>query len=270
MTDKNVTPMTAAKAQFSRKIIVEMKNLTKVFSTQTIETHALRGINLAIYNQDYISISGPSGCGKSTLLSLLGLLDSPTSGHYFIDDQDVSDLTINHRAEIRNQHIGFVFQAFNLIDELSVFDNVALPLRYREPVMSEADIKLEVLSSLEKVDMSHRCDHKPNQLSGGQQQRIAIARALVGSPTILLVDEPTGNLDSKNGDAVMAMLAKLNTEGMTICMVTHDPRYADMATRKLHLLDGVIADEFVSNSIVSHEIVSNQVTANESLAQEAK
>ncbi|MGB0937798.1 MAG: ABC transporter ATP-binding protein [Colwellia sp.] len=227
-----------------------MKNLTKVFSTQSIETHALRGVNLTIYNQDYISISGPSGCGKSTLLSLLGLLDSPTTGQYFIDGQDVSDLSVNHRAEIRNQHIGFVFQAFNLIDELSVFDNVALPLRYREPAMSEESIKAAVLESLEKVSMSHRCSHKPNQLSGGQQQRIAIARGLVGKPTILLVDEPTGNLDSKNGDAVMAMLAKLNQEGTTICMVTHDPRYADMAIRKLHLLDGVIADEYVnSNSI---------------------
>jgi len=244
MMSENVTPMTVEKSELSEQVIIEMKDLTKVFSTESIETHALRGVNLAIYNQDYISISGPSGCGKSTLLSLLGLLDSPTSGQYFIDGQDVSNLSINDRAEIRNQHIGFVFQAFNLIDELSVFDNVALPLRYREPAMSEAEIKTEVLTSLEKVAMSHRCDHKPNQLSGGQQQRIAIARGLVGKPTILLVDEPTGNLDSKNGDAVMEMLAKLNADGMTICMVTHDPRYADMATRKLHLLDGLIADEF--------------------------
>ncbi len=249
MTHQNVTPMTTT---VSQKVIIEMKNLIKVFSTENIETHALRGVNLTIYNQDYISISGPSGCGKSTLLSLLGLLDSPTSGQYFIDGNDVSDLTINHRAEIRNKHIGFIFQAFNLIDELSVFDNVALPLRYREPAMSEAEIKVAVLASLEKVAMSHRCDHKPNQLSGGQQQRIAIARGLVGKPTILLVDEPTGNLDSKNGDAVMAMLAKLNDEGMTICMVTHDPRYADMAKRKLHLLDGVIADEYAgANEIIA-------------------
>lgn len=253
MTLENVITMKTEQGEVSKKVIIEMKNLTKVFSTENIETHALRGVNLTINNQDYISISGPSGCGKSTLLSLLGLLDSPTSGQYFIDGQDVSDLTINHRAEIRNQHIGFVFQAFNLIDELSVYDNVALPLRYREPVMSEEDIKLEVLSSLAKVDMSHRCDHKPNQLSGGQQQRIAIARGLVGQPTILLVDEPTGNLDSKNGDAVMAMLAKLNAQGMTICMVTHDPRYADMATRKLHLLDGVIADEYGTDDVKVQE-----------------
>ena len=265
MTNENVTPMKSADTDVSKKAIIEMKSLTKVFSTENIETHALRGVDLVINDQDYISISGPSGCGKSTLLSLLGLLDSPTSGQYFIDGLDVSNLTINHRAEIRNSHIGFVFQAFNLIDELSVFDNVALPLRYREPAMSAKDINDEVLSSLDKVDMSHRCHHKPNQLSGGQQQRIAIARALVGNPTILLVDEPTGNLDSKNGDAVMAMLAKLNTEGMTICMVTHDPRYADMAKRKLHLLDGLIADEYSVNENDADQFVSNEVNVHEAL-----
>ncbi len=263
MTHENVTPMTSIKAEAPQKVIIEMKSLTKVFSTESIETHALRGVNLAIYNQDYISISGPSGCGKSTLLSLLGLLDTPTSGQYFIDGQDVSNLSINDRAEIRNQHIGFVFQAFNLIDELSVFDNVALPLRYREPAMLEKDIKKEVLTSLEKVAMSHRCDHKPNQLSGGQQQRIAIARGLVGKPTILLVDEPTGNLDSKNGDAVMAMLAKLNSEGMTICMVTHDPRYADMAKRKLHLLDGLIADEYGTGEYSVDALALEKLSAQE-------
>jgi len=220
-----------------------MSQLTKVFATQEMETHALRGINLKIYQQDYVSISGPSGCGKSSLLSILGLLDSPTSGKYFINDVDVSDLTINQRAEIRNQHIGFVFQAFNLIDELSVFDNVALPLRYREPMMSESEIKQQVMDSLAKVEMSHRTEHKPNKLSGGQQQRIAIARALVGNPTLLLVDEPTGNLDSKNGDAVMEMLAQLNAQGVAICMVTHDSRYANMARRQLHLLDGVIQEQ---------------------------
>jgi len=247
MSENNITPMKKANTcteQSSKKTVIKMQALTKVFTTEEIETHALRGVNLAIYDQDYISISGPSGCGKSTLLSLLGLLDSPTSGQYLINGEDVSNLTINQRAEIRNQHIGFVFQAFNLIDELSVFNNVALPLRYREPLLPDNEIEQLVMDSLQKVEMSHRCGHKPNQLSGGQQQRIAIARALVGQPTILLVDEPTGNLDSKNGDAVMAMLAKLNDNGVTICMVTHDPRYADMATRKLHLLDGVIADEY--------------------------
>jgi len=237
MTQQTAMPITAVP-----KTIIQIKSLTKIFATQEMETHALRGINLDIYHQDYVAISGPSGCGKSSLLSILGLLDSPTSGQYFINDIDVSHLTINQRAEIRNQHIGFVFQSFNLIDELSVFDNVALPLRYREPIMSDSDIKQQVMDSLEKVAMSHRTGHKPNQLSGGQQQRIAIARALVGNPTILLVDEPTGNLDSKNGDAVMEMLEQLNKEGVAICMVTHDSRYADMAQRQLHLLDGVIVE----------------------------
>ncbi|MEW6983716.1 ABC transporter ATP-binding protein [Colwelliaceae bacterium 6471] len=224
------------------KSIIKMQGISKVFATQEMETHALRNINFDIYQQDYVSISGPSGCGKSSLLSILGLLDTPTTGQYFINDMDVSNLSINQRAEIRNKHIGFVFQAFNLIDELSVFENIALPLRYREPMVSDAAIKEQVMASLEKVEMSHRTGHKPNQLSGGQQQRIAIARALVGSPDILLVDEPTGNLDSKNGDTVMAMLEQLNNSGVTLCMVTHDARYADMAKRKLHLLDGNITE----------------------------
>jgi putative ABC transport system ATP-binding protein len=227
-----------------------MRGITKVFATDEMETHALRGIELEIFNQDYVSISGPSGCGKSSLLSILGLLDSPTSGQYFIEGQDVSDLQVNERAEIRNQKIGFVFQAFNLIDQLSVFDNIALPLRYREPAVSESEIKQMVMASLDKVKMSHRTAHKPNQLSGGQQQRIAIARGLVGNPTILLVDEPTGNLDSQNGDAVMEMLQQLNDDGATICMVTHDPRYADMAKRQLHLLDGHMAQELMLKEAV--------------------
>ncbi|MDF2179064.1 ABC transporter ATP-binding protein [Aliiglaciecola sp. CAU 1673] len=221
---------------------IQMIDITKVFVTEEMETHALRGVDLEIYDGDYLSISGPSGCGKSSLLSLLGLLDSPTSGRYLIEGKDVSKLSINERAVVRNQKIGFIFQAFNLIDELSVFDNVALPLRYREPALSASVIKDKVMASLEKVQMSHRTSHKPNQLSGGQQQRIAIARALVGDPAILLVDEPTGNLDSKNGDAVMDMLAKLTQAGTTLCMVTHDPRYADMAGRRLHLLDGRMAE----------------------------
>ncbi len=227
-----------------------MRDICKVFATDEMETHALRGVELEIFNQDYVSISGPSGCGKSSLLSILGLLDSPTSGQYFIEGQDVSDLQINERAEIRNQKIGFVFQAFNLIDQLSVFDNIALPLRYREPAVSESEIKQMVMASLDKVKMSHRTAHKPNQLSGGQQQRIAIARGLVGNPTILLVDEPTGNLDSQNGDAVMEMLQQLNDDGATICMVTHDPRYADMAKRQLHLLDGRMAEELMLKEAV--------------------
>ncbi|WP_100644119.1 ABC transporter ATP-binding protein [Alteromonas facilis] len=219
---------------------IQMKNITKVYTTEDIETHALRDINLDIFEGDYVSISGPSGCGKSTLLTILGLLDSPSRGTYFIAGQDVSQLDADQRADIRNQHIGFIFQAFNLIDELSVFDNVALPLRYRNEPLTEQDIKTRVMNALDKVEMSHRTAHKPNQLSGGQQQRVAIARALVVEPTVLLVDEPTGNLDSKNGDAVMQMLSDLNEQGTTICMVTHDPRYADMAKRQLYLADGVM------------------------------
>lgn len=222
--------------------VIQLTELTKKFITNEMETHALQGVNLCIYQGDYIAISGPSGCGKSTLLSILGLLDTPTTGKYIISGQDVSNLGVNQRATIRNQHIGFVFQSFNLIDEMSVFNNVALPLRYCDTPLSDNEIKVKVMACLEKVAMTHRADHKPNQLSGGQQQRIAIARALVNDPAILLVDEPTGNLDSKNGDAVMAMLQSLNDQGTTICMVTHDPRYANMAKTQMHLLDGVMAD----------------------------
>lgn len=225
-----------------RELTLNMTAITKVYSTEDMDTHALRGIDLEIYKGDFVSICGPSGCGKSTLLSLLGLLDMPTSGKYFIEGEDVSQLNLNEAAFIRNEKIGFIFQSFNLIDELSVFDNVALPLRYRRHNVSEKEIKKKVLECLQTVDMTHRAQHKPNQLSGGQQQRIAIARALVGSPALLLVDEPTGNLDSRNGDTVMDMLQQLSANGTTLCMVTHDPRYADMASRKLHLLDGKIID----------------------------
>jgi putative ABC transport system ATP-binding protein len=223
---------------------IKLTNITKKFVTSEMETHALRGVDLEINEGDYVSISGPSGCGKSTLLSILGLLDTASDGEYMLAGHDVSNLSVNQRASMRNEHIGFVFQSFNLIDELSVFDNIALPLRYREKALSQEEVKQKVEACLAKVEMTHRAGHKPNQLSGGQQQRVAIARALVNDPAILLVDEPTGNLDSKNGDAVMMMLAELNRQGTTICMVTHDPRYADMAKRKLHLLDGVMADEF--------------------------
>lgn len=237
-----------------RELTLAMTGITKVFATEDMETHALRGIDLDIYQGDFVSICGPSGCGKSTLLSLLGLLDMSTSGKYCIEDSDVSKLTLSEAAYIRNEKIGFIFQSFNLIDELSVFDNIALPLRYRRTKISEKDIRQNVMECLQKVDMSHRAQHKPNQLSGGQQQRIAIARALVGNPALLLVDEPTGNLDSRNGDAVMDMLQQLNSEGTTLCMVTHDPRYADMASRKLHLLDGKIIDvqTHLTNNVLSH------------------
>lgn len=221
---------------------ISMRGITKVFATDEMETHALRGIDLEIFAGDFVSICGPSGCGKSTLLSLLGLLDMPTEGSYQIEGQEVSGLSLSEAAFIRNEKIGFIFQSFNLIDELTVFDNIALPLRYRRQNMAKTEINERVMACLKTVDMSHRAGHRPNQLSGGQQQRIAIARALVGAPALLLVDEPTGNLDSKNGDAVMDMLSELNSNGTTLCMVTHDPRYADMASRKLHLLDGRILD----------------------------
>lgn len=239
----------------NKQALIELKNISKVYSKIDMETHALRDINMAIYEGDYVSISGPSGCGKSTLLSILGLLDTPTTGSYLIKDQQVANLTADDRAEIRNLHIGFIFQAFNLIDEISVYDNVALPLKYREPRLSAKEVNKQVMESLEKVEMQHRCSHKPNQLSGGQQQRIAIARALVGKPSILLVDEPTGNLDSKNGDLVMALLDNLNKEGTTICMVTHDTRYANHASIKLNLLDGVILDDITLSDSTLQEAV---------------
>lgn len=221
-------------------ISIQMNNINKVFETDEIQTHALRDINLTIHQGDYVSIVGPSGCGKSTLLSLLGLLDVPSQGDYFIDGTDVTKLSLDQAAEVRNSKIGFIFQSFNLIDELSVFDNVALPLRYNSDKPSQKVIEERVNECLDMVGMSHRTGHKPNQLSGGQQQRVAIARALVAKPSILLVDEPTGNLDSKSGDQVMDVLEKLNQQGTTICMVTHDPRYADMAPIQVRLLDGAI------------------------------
>ena len=220
--------------------LISLKKIAKIYRSQNVETYALKQIDLEVKQGDYLCISGPSGCGKSTLLSLLGLLDSPSAGQYLIKGINTASLDMDKQAELRNLHIGFIFQSFNLIDELSVFDNVALPLTYREPAMSAADIEQAVMKALSDVEMSHRAQHKPNQLSGGQQQRIAIARALAGSPSILLVDEPTGNLDSKNGDAVMDLLDALNQKGTTICMVTHDLRYAGRATAQLKLLDGEI------------------------------
>ena len=226
-----------------KELKISLKNITKVYATEEVETHALQGLNLDIYAGDFVSICGPSGCGKSTLLSILGLLDLPSSGTFMLENKDVSKLSLTEAAIIRNEKIGFVFQSFNLIDELSVFENIALPLRYNRISLSEKEIAVRVENCLARVDMSHRIHHKPNQLSGGQQQRIAIARALVGNPAVLLVDEATGNLDAKNGDAVMTMLKELNDEGTTICMVTHDPRYANHATTHLHLIEGkIVAD----------------------------
>ncbi len=224
-----------------REPLIQIKNLRKVFVTEDIETHALTDISFDIHRGEYVSIAGPSGCGKSTLLSILGLLDTPTAGSYTLNDREVSKLTAKQRAAIRNSEIGFIFQAFNLIGELSVQENVELPLTFTN--MPSAERKERVVAALDKVGMEHRAKHYPSQLSGGQQQRTAVARAVVGSPSILLVDEPTGNLDSKNGEAVMDILNDLHSQGATLCMVTHDPRYAENAERVLHLWDGRMGEQ---------------------------
>ncbi|MDX1566540.1 MAG: ABC transporter ATP-binding protein [Longimicrobiales bacterium] len=225
----------------SESPLIHMYALSKVFYTEEVETHALSDIQLDIQRGEFVSIAGPSGCGKTTLLSILGLLDTPTSGKYVLDDEPVENLTAGQRARIRNQAIGFIFQAFNLIGDLTVYENVELPLTYRG--MPGSERKERVNDALERVGMAHRTSHYPSQLSGGQQQRVAVARAIVGRPLILLADEPTGNLDSKNGGAVMDLLNELHDEGSTICMVTHDPRYAHVAERTVHLFDGRIVDE---------------------------
>jgi len=222
--------------------LIQIEALTKVFYTDEIETHALSGVHLAIMRGDYVAMSGPSGCGKSTLLSIIGLLDTPTNGRYQLNGKPVENLSFAERARIRNQEIGFIFQSFNLIGDLTVAENVELPLTYRSG-MPAADRKRRVQESLERVGMAHRMRHYPSQLSGGQQQRVAVARALAGSPSILLADEPTGNLDSKNGEAVMELLSELHKEGATICMVTHDPRFARHADRQVHLFDGKVIAE---------------------------
>ena len=225
----------------SETALIRLEGVKKVFVTDEIETHALSEIHAVVREGEYVSFSGPSGCGKSTLLSILGLLDTPSGGEYYLKGERVSGLSAYERAKIRNREIGFIFQAFNLIAELTVYENVELPLTYAN--VPAAERKARVMESLEKVRMSHRIKHYPDQLSGGQQQRVAVARALVGRPSILLVDEPTGNLDSANGEAVMNLMSELHQQGATICMVTHDPRYAAHARRQIHLLDGRVVDE---------------------------
>jgi len=230
--------------------LIQIEALTKIFYTDEIETHALSGIHLNIARGEYVAMSGPSGCGKSTLLSIIGLLDTPTGGKYSLNNKAVENLSFSERSRIRNQEIGFIFQSFNLIGDLTVFENVELPLTYRSG-MSAAERKQRVQQSLERVGMAHRMRHYPSQLSGGQQQRVAVARALAGSPSILLADEPTGNLDSKNGEAVMELLQELHSEGATICMVTHDPRFARHAQREVHLFDGKVVAEGELNELLN-------------------
>ena len=221
--------------------VIQLKGVTKVFVTDEVETHALAKIDVEIGRGEYVAISGPSGCGKSTLLSILGLLDSPSDGSYSLNGRQVSDLKPWERARVRNREIGFIFQSFNLIGDLSVYENVELPLTYRGMPASER--KRRVGEALERVSMAHRSKHLPSQLSGGQQQRVAVARALAGDPLILLADEPTGNLDSTNGEAVMDLLRDLHQQGSTICMVTHDPRFSRYAQRTIQLFDGRVVDE---------------------------
>jgi putative ABC transport system ATP-binding protein len=221
--------------------LIRLEGVKKVFYTDEVETHALDNVNVDIQKGEYVSISGPSGCGKSTLLSILGLLDTPTDGLYTLNTRKATDLSLSDRARVRNREVGFIFQSFNLIGDLTVYENVELPLTYRG--MRGAERKARVIAALERVGMAHRARHLPSQLSGGQQQRVAVARAVCGEPSILLADEPTGNLDSRNGEAVMDLLGELHQSGATICMVTHDARYASHAQRTIHLFDGRVVEE---------------------------
>jgi putative ABC transport system ATP-binding protein len=222
-------------------MLIRLEGVKKVFFTDEVETHALSDIHLEVERGEYLSIGGPSGCGKTTMLSILGLLDSPTEGRYWLNERETAGLAAAERARVRNREVGFIFQAFNLIGDLDVFENVELPLTYRGTPAAER--RERVGEALERVGMAHRMRHYPAQLSGGQQQRVAVARAIVGRPSILLADEPTGNLDSKNAEAVMQLIDQLHREGATICMVTHDPRWARHATRTLHLFDGRVVEE---------------------------
>jgi len=231
--------------------LIHLEGLTKVFYTDDIETHALDGVHLDVEQGEYVAIAGPSGCGKSTLLSILGLLHAPTGGTYTLNGTPVGNISGAERARIRNREVGFIFQSFNLIGDLTVEENVELPLMYRR--MPPAERRRRVQQALERVGMSHRIKHYPGQLSGGQQQRVAVARAITGSPSIVLADEPTGNLDSRNGETVMTLMRELNREGATICMVTHDPRYAKHADRTVHIFDGRVVEE-ERMPIVEHEL----------------
>ncbi len=233
-----------------KESLIKLEGVKKVFYTDEVETHALAEIHLDISEGEYVAIAGPSGCGKTTLLSILGLLDTPSEGQYTLAGTPVANISASQRARIRNRQIGFIFQAFNLIGDLTVYENVELPLTYRD--MPSAERKKRVQEALEKVGMSHRMKHYPSQLSGGQQQRVAVARSVAGDPAILLADEPTGNLDSTNGEAVMQLLSDLHREGATICMVTHDPRYAEYSDRGIHLFDGRVVEDESCDSASEH------------------
>jgi len=234
-------PSTASSGMTGSQALITLDGIKKIFYTDEVETHALAGIHLEVRPGEYVAIAGPSGCGKTTLLSILGLLDTPTEGRYLLDGEPVENLSASQRARVRNRQIGFIFQAFNLIGDLTVYENVELPLTYRG--MDSSERKRRVTEALEKVGMAHRTKHYPSQLSGGQQQRVAVARAVAGEPLLLLADEPTGNLDSVNGEAVMELLRELHGAGATIIMVTHDPRYAAHAERSIHLFDGRVVEE---------------------------
>jgi putative ABC transport system ATP-binding protein len=221
--------------------LISLHNVKKIFFTDEVETHALADVNIEIREGEYVSVAGPSGCGKSTLLSIIGLLDSPTEGSYVLNGEPVERLSANERAELRNTQVGFIFQSFNLIGDMDVYRNIELPLMYRGLPKGERQQRVE--EALEQVGMTHRARHMPSKLSGGQQQRVAVARALAGRPAILLADEPTGNLDSQNGESVMHLLEDLHAAGTTICLITHDPRYAAFADRRLNMFDGRVVEQ---------------------------
>lgn len=235
------------------ELLIQIEELTKVFYTDEVETHALSGIHLGIRKGEYVAISGPSGCGKSTLLSIIGLLDTPSGGRYRLNGEAVESLDFAARSRIRNREIGFIFQSFNLIGDLTVYENVELPLTYRQRMAPE-ERKQRVMESLSRVGMAHRVRHYPSQLSGGQQQRVAVARALAGHPSILLADEPTGNLDSRNGEAVMELLQDLHRDGATVCVVTHDPRFVKQAQREIHLFDGKVVAEAELHKVLQNAL----------------
>ncbi len=239
-----------------RATLIHLDGVTKIFYTEEVETHALSDINMDIKTGEFVSIAGPSGSGKTTLLSLLGLLDTPSDGNYVLNEHPVESLSASERARVRNREIGFIFQSFNLIGDLTVYENVELPLTYRG--MAKGERRERVEAALERVGMSHRMKHYPSQLSGGQQQRVAVARAVVGSPSILLADEPTGNLDSGNAEAVMSLMGELHNEGATICMVTHDPRWAGYADRTINLFDGrVVDDDVLADQQLIHHVAES-------------